>query len=532
MNSKDPGLSDIGPTAEIFAPSEGRVRWSAHAVDVTTGRILFSHHPDRVLDTASVGKIFLLLATAEMANRGELDFTEPLRLLPLDAFDDSGLWHTMLSSSLPIYDLGVLIGAVSDNQATNVLLRRVGIDAVHRAAEAVGMRSSFLHDSVRWPILSGDPQTLSSGSARELASCMAAISSHRALSEATSRTVETWLAGDTDCSMVASAFGLDPLAHRTADRGIQLYHKTGTTSSVRADIGIIKTSSRQIAYAVLANWDRSGEDLRDEVLTTMRKAGAIILHDVTNTPPSHPSRPRALIVVNDPESGPRAIPSFLDAAGVDAVVRDATVAPLPESLDGFAALVMLGGGIMPNQDADAPWLPAERTLAAQAIERDIPTLGICLGAQILAHTAGGYVHPDGPHPERGLTEITLLETAAGDPLLAPLGSTAYFMENHRDFVETLPDRATLLAQSDRCAVQAFRFGSSVWGVQFHPEVPPERALQLDPARLDADGFDPAAVKSFARTHADEARAGSRALLTGFARIVANTSHTGHTQAAR
>ncbi|WP_202045235.1 MULTISPECIES: glutamine amidotransferase-related protein [unclassified Microbacterium] len=61
---------------------------------------------------------------------------------------------------------------------------------------------------------------------------------------------------------------------------------------------------------------------------------------------------------------------------------------LPSSLEAYAGLVLLGGGLMPDDDDRAPWLAAERALAAEAIDRDLPTLGICLGGQLLAHVAG------------------------------------------------------------------------------------------------------------------------------------------------
>ncbi len=228
---------------------------------------------------------------------------------------------------------------------------------------------------------------------------------------------------------------------------------------------------------------------------------------------------RALIVVNDPESGPRGIPQVLLDQGIAADVIDATQTPLPDSLQGYAGFVMLGGGLMPDEDEHAPWLVAERRLAAEAIAQDIPTLGICLGAQILALVGGGTVQANGPAPERGATPIDLKHEARTDPLFSDVPQQTFFMENHRDFIETLPANAVLLASSARCEVQAFRMGEKVWGVQFHPEVPPERALEFDPARLASDGFDSEQIVAFAREHADQVRASSSAVLATLARIV-------------
>ncbi len=63
-----------------------------------------------------------------------------------------------------------------------------------------------------------------------------------------------WVAANADLSMVASAFGLDPLAHAEPDRGITLINKTGTISTVRADVGVVSGPAAEVAYAVLASW--------------------------------------------------------------------------------------------------------------------------------------------------------------------------------------------------------------------------------------------------------------------------------------
>jgi beta-lactamase class A len=68
------------------------VRWSALAVDIDSGETLFSSHPERVLDTASIGKLFLLHTVLDQADHGRLDLTERVKRLPFEMIDDSGLW--------------------------------------------------------------------------------------------------------------------------------------------------------------------------------------------------------------------------------------------------------------------------------------------------------------------------------------------------------------------------------------------------------------------------------------------------------
>ena len=89
--------------------------------------------------------------------------------------------------------------------------------------------------------------------------------------------VMRWVAANADLSMVASAFGLDPLAHAEPDRGITLVNKTGTISTVRADVGIVAGPLGEVAYAVLASWpDDTARDPRDRILAEMAAIGAAI----------------------------------------------------------------------------------------------------------------------------------------------------------------------------------------------------------------------------------------------------------------
>jgi beta-lactamase class A len=75
---------------------------------------------------------------------------------------------------------------------------------------------------------------------------------------------------------VASGWGLDPLSHLVADRGLRLVNKTGTDTGVRADVGILTGRAASIAYAVVANWDASGADDRDAVLARQREIGLVV----------------------------------------------------------------------------------------------------------------------------------------------------------------------------------------------------------------------------------------------------------------
>ncbi|KAA1422760.1 type 1 glutamine amidotransferase [Mumia zhuanghuii] len=238
------------------------------------------------------------------------------------------------------------------------------------------------------------------------------------------------------------------------------------------------------------------------------------------------ARPAVLVVKNSPTSGPGRLVAWLEAAGVDSHVVDG--ADLPRSLDAYDGVVTLGGGFMPDADERAPWLPRERELTVEALKREVPLLGICLGAQMLALCAGGQVTADSGETERGSCPVDLLPAAADDPVFAELAAetSLRMIQNHCDSVTALPAGADLLATSDACAVQAFRVGVCAWGLQFHPETGHERLRTWNEAELANDGFDRAALVAAAEADAEVNERQSRTLVEAFARVVRDSAQKG------
>ncbi len=231
------------------------------------GDVLAEHDPERLLRTASVGKVYLLMRIAELIGAGELDPGEMLDRDRGPAVADSGLWQHLDTQRLPVADAARLVGAVSDNWATNVLLDRVGIESL-----PVGPRGSALHDYVRDQRSPEHPPTLSEGCAADWVDAFLGLPG--------GSPVLDWISLGVDLSMVASAFGLDPLAHQEPDRGVRLWSKTGTSEGVRADVGMVGIDGQgevqRTAYAAICNWLPDGDDLRDEVLAAMASVGRAI----------------------------------------------------------------------------------------------------------------------------------------------------------------------------------------------------------------------------------------------------------------
>lgn len=255
------------------------VTWSIRVEEVATGNLLVDHEPNVSMPTASVGKILLLLTVADGIARGALSGSQPTSRSTVAPVADSGLWQHLDLDTLTVVDAARLVGAVSDNLATNVLVELVGLDAVAATAASLELRHTGLHDLVRDERTTEHPPALSTGTAGELAQVCADIERGQCLSTAASEMVREWLRLDTDLSMVAASFGLDPLAHVDVDRGLRLWNKTGTNVGVRCDVGVLRGSRPDaVAYAVLAGWTPASADdpLRDEVMTIMREIGCVI----------------------------------------------------------------------------------------------------------------------------------------------------------------------------------------------------------------------------------------------------------------
>jgi len=253
---------------------------SASAVDLNTGRTLLAIDDRIVLPTASIGKILLLIEVSARLTSRDFSGFGILDKTPRDAVGDSGIWQHLQAPSLPVADLATLVGATSDNLATNVLLRQVGLNAVRARTESLGLMRTALLDLVRDSRGPDDAPQLSVGSTAELSWLFGALARSEIVDPLTSQRVMGWLSLNTDLSMVASAFGLDPLSHRGADHNTLLVNKTGTDTGVRAEAGALRGAGRAVSYAVSVQFNDDGLAARLRVLDAMRTVGYDLLEYV------------------------------------------------------------------------------------------------------------------------------------------------------------------------------------------------------------------------------------------------------------
>jgi len=186
--------------------------------------------------------------------------------------------------------------------------------------------------------------------------------------------------------------------------------------------------------------------------------------------------PYKILVLDDDDSALDALEQPLREAGAEIEVWFSHRTPEPEHpLEAYDGLIVLGGIANPDEDAIHPWLTVERAMIEEALQGEVPVLGVCLGGQLLAQAAGGVAFRAPEGPEIGWNVIHATEDQADDELFGDLPPAFTTFEWHA-FCFTPPAEATLLYGTERFN-QAFRYGRNAWGTQFHFEAEPATILE-------------------------------------------------------
>ncbi len=181
---------------------------------------------------------------------------------------------------------------------------------------------------------------------------------------------------------------------------------------------------------------------------------------------------KALVVQHTNTEGPGLLQSLLLEKGwvldIRCVERKEDI--LPHSLHGFDSMLIMGGPMGANEEDKYPHLLLVQELIREAASNHIPTLGICLGAQLIARALGARVTRN-PVKEIGWYEISVTDSGTKSILFAGLPRKLTFFQWHQDTF-ALPEKAYALAQGKTCLNQAFSIDNCIWALQFHPEVTP------------------------------------------------------------
>ena len=177
---------------------------------------------------------------------------------------------------------------------------------------------------------------------------------------------------------------------------------------------------------------------------------------------------RILVVEHEAQAPVALLGTWLaDAGATVEVCRPWAGDALPE-VTGFDGFVVMGGAMGAGDDATHPWLTEVKQQVRLAAEQRVPTLGICLGHQLVAVALGGQVEANPNGQQVGLYDVGWTADAAEDDLVRALGPARAIQWNN-DVVTVVPEGAVVLARTGEGELQAARFAPTVWGIQAHPE---------------------------------------------------------------
>lgn len=232
---------------------------------------------------------------------------------------------------------------------------------------------------------------------------------------------------------------------------------------------------------------------------------------------------KVLIIKHIDIEGPGTIAEFLDDENIPYEVIDIfNGESLPDSLSNTSAILVLGGPMNVYEEDKYPFLKDENEFLKEAIEKDLPTLGFCLGAQLIAKAKGATVKK-APEKEIGWFKISLNSNGLNDPLFQGFPDEIDVFQWHGDTFE-IPEGAHKLAESELCPNQAFRIGNNIYGLQFHVEVTEKMIQQwLDAYKDEIDSLkglvNPNRVMSDAKVKSESYRTQAMLFCSNFFKLI-------------
>lgn len=198
------------------------------------------------------------------------------------------------------------------------------------------------------------------------------------------------------------------------------------------------------------------------------------------------------ILEHDPSDPPDRLIDWLAAANAPhQTLRLHAGDQVPSDLDEYSGLIMLGGSQSAYSDDKFPWRAKTLNMIGDCLAQDLPTLGICLSAQLIAQATGGIAGPGEHGLEVGHQLVGRRDASYQDRLFDSLPMTPDAMQFHGDAINEMPPGAVLLLGGPVYPNQGFRVGNSMWGVQFHIETTPQTYVswfEVYRNRLEESGY--------------------------------------------
>jgi GMP synthase-like glutamine amidotransferase len=234
-----------------------------------------------------------------------------------------------------------------------------------------------------------------------------------------------------------------------------------------------------------------------------------------------------LIITHLPDRQDGIVRDALEAAGCTVVARNPDDGEALPAAHEIAGVVSLGGRQSATRVAEDPFLAAELELLSEALDRALPVLGMCLGAQLLAVAAGGTVSYAG-HMNAGWPELSVLPAAAEDPLFGDFPARLPVLKWHEDIIE-MPPHAIELGTTPGPGAALFRVGEGAWGSQAHLELTPSMLIEgwtsdpADIAEIEGAGHRIEDFRAQSRSHLVTQMAAARPMFTAFGRLASSLS---------
>lgn len=242
-------------------------RVSARVVDLSNDEVLFALDDEATVPGVNVGRLVLLIEVAAGLQSGRLSARELIDREGLEAEPSRGLWRSLQTPTLTLGDLAALVGATNDAWAEQLLLRRVGVDAVRARVHRLGLTSETSEDFAR-------------ANARQVTTLLSSLAHGRVSSVAVSRQVVRWLSLNSDLSLASSAFGLDPHEHPHSQRGISLINATCNAPGVLSEAAIVQAANGILAFSVSVAGDDRSLAARLTTINALRTLGEDLLERV------------------------------------------------------------------------------------------------------------------------------------------------------------------------------------------------------------------------------------------------------------
>lgn len=228
---------------------------SVRVTDLDRDTAVFAGDDHQLLPIGGIGVVPLLIEVAAAFETGTLDPLEIVERSQVESVSVAGVWQHLKAPALPLCDLAVLVAATGDALAANLLLDRVGLEAVGRRIDLLGLEQVALLDGFRDHRGPDDAPQVALGSAGELAGMFAALVNAKLVSPGVSAQVSEWLSLGHDLSLVASVTGLDPFAHDDDRHELLFVNKTGRADGIRAEAGVLAGPRAGVAYALVVAFD-------------------------------------------------------------------------------------------------------------------------------------------------------------------------------------------------------------------------------------------------------------------------------------